>query len=178
MKAGNNKRQEKTNHQRCSCCCESRKTKEKKNDDEIPSDRRRNIGSPERKRERESFVHTIVSTDYGLCLLVFSQCVGKWRHDFLLWVLDPNWIQPASIDHVVVVVVASLFFFSPAIQTNSHSDDRSRSSTTRHWRNFFFFFLDVCVGVGCICKDGCVVFRHEIVGCIPRFSSSLTFFFL
>lgn len=38
--------------------------------------------------------------------------------------------------------------------------------------------LDVCVGVGCICKDGCVVFRHEIVGCIPRFSSSLTFFFL
>lgn len=57
-------------------------------------------------------------------------CVGKWRQDFLLWVLDPNWIQPASIDHVVVVV-ASLFFFSPTIQTNSHSDDRSRSST-RH----------------------------------------------
>lgn len=37
----------------------------------------------------------------------------------------------------------------------------------------------MCVGVGCICKDGCVVFRHEIVGCIPRFSSSsLTLFLL
>jgi hypothetical protein len=83
---------------------------------------------------RESLVHTIVSTDYGLCLLVFSLCVcvGKWRQDFLLWVLDPNWIQPASIDHVVVVVASLFFFFfSPAIQTNSHSDDRSRSST-RH----------------------------------------------